>query len=53
MTTDGAGSHATPPERRADVDPPLRVYSCSRLGLQANPPDRRPSSGGWLRRRER
>ncbi|MEI7517939.1 MAG: hypothetical protein WCJ98_05600 [Mycobacteriaceae bacterium] len=51
MTADGAGSHAQPPERRDDADLPLRVFSCSRLGLQANPPVRRPSSGGWLRRR--
>jgi hypothetical protein len=51
MTTAGAEGHAQPPERRDDGDPPLRVHSCSRLGLQANPPGRRPVSGGWLRRR--
>jgi len=51
MTTDGAGSQATPPERRDAGEPPLRVLSCSRLGLQANPPSRRPMSVGWLRRR--
>jgi len=50
MTTNGAGSQATPPERRDAGEPPLRVHSCSRLGLQANPPSRRPL-GGWLRRR--
>lgn len=30
---------------------PLAVYSCSRLGLRANPPASRLSFGGWFRRR--
>jgi hypothetical protein len=28
---------------------PIAVFSCNRLGLQANPPA--PSFGGWFRRR--
>ena len=29
----------------------LRVHSCSRVGLQANPPGQRRTVGDWLRRR--
>lgn len=32
---EGDDSHA---ERHGDVDAPVAVFSCSRLGLQANPP---------------
>jgi hypothetical protein len=28
---------------------PLHVHSCSRVGLQANPPGRRKTVGDWLR----
>ncbi len=30
---------------------PLRLYTCNRVGLQANPPGQRGSIGDWLRRR--
>jgi hypothetical protein len=51
MTTDRFGEVCQPPERRDDGQLPLRVHSCSRLGLQANPPGRRVTIGGWLRGR--
>ncbi len=38
----GDDSHA---ERHGDVDAPVAVFSCSRLGLQANPPGRRLTFG--------
>jgi hypothetical protein len=51
MTTDRWGTTSQPPERRDDADLPVRVHSCSRLGLQANPPGRRLPIGSWLRGR--
>jgi len=51
MTTDRWGLTSQPPERRDDADFPVRVHSCSRIGLQANPPGRRLTIGGWLRGR--
>jgi len=30
---------------------PLRVQTCSRVGLQANPPGQRRTVSDWLRRR--
>jgi hypothetical protein len=35
--------------RQSPGTAPIAVYSCSRLGLQANPPAR--SFGGWFRLR--
>ena len=35
--------------RQSSGTPPIAVHSCSRLGLQANPPAR--SFGGWFRLR--
>ena len=51
MTTDRWGTTPQPPERRDDADSPVRVHSCSRIGLQANPPGRRLAIGRWLRGR--
>ena len=50
MVTDGP---ARQPERDvASTTPaPVTVHSCSRIGLQANPPGFRRSFGDWLRRR--
>lgn len=41
---DGAPS----PDRRDDGA--VRAYSCSRVGMRANPPGIRLPFGGWLRR---
>ena len=38
MATEGRGEHAAPAERGAEIDIPVAVHSCSRVGLQANPP---------------
>jgi hypothetical protein len=51
MTTDRWGLASQPPERRDDADLPVRVITCSRIGLQANPPARRLTIGSWLRGR--
>jgi len=51
MTTDRFGGVSQQAERRDDGQPPLRVHSCSRLGLQANHPGRRVTISGWLRGR--
>ncbi|HTY26865.1 MAG TPA: hypothetical protein VMD51_01800 [Mycobacterium sp.] len=49
MATDGSARH---PEREvAPQSAALCVHSCSRIGLQANPPGFRLSFGDWLRRR--
>lgn len=40
-----------PPGELPDIDAPLRTLSCSRIGLQANPPRARLPLGGWLSRR--
>lgn len=37
--------HTTAPQS------PVRVYNCSRIGLQANPPGFRMPFGDWFRRR--
>lgn len=42
---DSAAELPTHPERGL----PLRVHSCSRVGLQANPPGRRRTVHNWLR----
>lgn len=47
MATDRYGME--PPDRRDEAA--VRVYTCSRIGLRANPPAPRLSLGGWLRRR--
>ena len=45
-------SSARQPEREVALQSPaLHVHSCSRIGLQANPPGFRLSFGDWLRRR--
>jgi len=48
MAAEGRGEHAAPAERRADPEIPIVVHSCSRLGLQANPPGR-SLIGRWRR----
>ncbi|BBZ76834.1 hypothetical protein MANY_21710 [Mycolicibacterium anyangense] len=50
MVTDGP---ARQPERDAasPAAAPVAVHSCSRIGMQANPPGFRLSLGDWLRRR--
>ncbi len=50
MATEGPARH---PERDAasPAPAPLVQVSCSRLGLQANPPGFRRSFSSWLRRR--
>jgi len=49
MGTDGT---ARQPEREVALQfPALHVHSCSRIGLQANPPGFRRSFGDWLLRR--
>ncbi len=48
MAAEGLGEHDAPAERRAGADIPVIVHSCSRLGLQANPPGRR-LIGRWRR----
>ena len=45
MGMDPRGKLPSHPERGL----PLRVHSCSRVGLQANPPGRRKTVGDWLR----
>ncbi|MFM9035249.1 MAG: hypothetical protein ACKOQ4_13365 [Mycobacterium sp.] len=45
MATDWHSHPGQPP--RDDDEPPIRIRTCSRLGLSANP----PGFGGWLRRR--
>lgn len=45
MATDRPG--AQQPDNGADA---VRTYSCSRVGMHANPPGRRLSLPGWFRR---
>lgn len=45
MATESQGSA----DRRDGDDQPIRIRSCSRVGLSANPP--RARFGDWLRRR--
>ena len=45
MGMDPRGELPSHPERGL----PLRVHSCSLVGLQANPPGRRKTVGDWLR----
>jgi len=47
MSTDRPG--APPPDRRDD-DGVVGVHTCSRIGMQANPPGPRLTWGGWRRR---
>lgn len=47
MATDRDGIE--PPERRDDGTE-VRVFTCSRVGLRANPPGRGLSLAGWRRR---
>ncbi len=51
MATETSGSAAQPAGRRSDGQTPIRVYGCSRLGRQANPPAAHTPLGDWLRRR--
>lgn len=51
MATTTSSTPVPPTGRRSDGQVPLRVYSCSRLGLQANPPTIQGPLGGLLRRR--
>ena len=46
MATDGG---VPQPGRPDDTDLPVRIHSCSRIGMQANPP--RSGLGAWLQRR--
>lgn len=46
MATDRPGDQS--PDRRDDDA--LWVFTCSRVGMRANPPGSRLSLGGWLRR---
>lgn len=45
MATEGH----SPGDSREDGEQPIRILSCNRLGLHANPP--RAHFGAWLRRR--
>jgi nicotinamidase/pyrazinamidase len=45
------GDAILPRVNRLLADFPVRVHSCSRIGLQANTPGRRLTIGGWLRGR--
>lgn len=45
MATDRPGGQQ--PDNGADA---VRTYSCSRVGMHANPPGRRLSLPGWFRR---
>lgn len=49
MATEGRVEHAQPPEGRGPGNAPVAVRSCSRLGLQANPPSPRLTLGRWRR----
>lgn len=49
MATDRRGPTGQPRERRDGDGATLRIHSCGRIGMQANPP--RSRLGGWLRRR--
>ena len=51
MATNASGTPVPPEGRRSDGQVPIRVYDCSRLGLQANPPDTKGPFGGLRRRR--
>lgn len=51
MSTNMSGPQVPPAGRNGDTEVPIRVYGCSRLGLQANPPTVRGPLSGWLRRR--
>ena len=51
MATNTSGAPIPPTGRRSDGQVPIRVYGCSRLGRQANPPEIRGPLGGLLRRR--
>jgi len=48
MATEWRGPQGQPADRQDDSDIPLRIYNCSRLGMQASPP--RARLGNWLRR---
>lgn len=48
MAAEGYGDHGQSADRRADPEIPVVVHTCSRLGLQANPPGRR-LMGRWRR----
>lgn len=48
MATDGRGHLGPPADRRDGGEPPIRVHTCGRIGMQANPPRTRLS--GWLRK---
>jgi hypothetical protein len=49
MAMDSRGELPSHPEQGL----PLHVHSCSRVGLQANPPGRRKTVGNWLRSHSR
>ena len=49
MATDGRGPLGPPADRRDPDELPLRIHTCGRIGMQANPP--RARLGGWLRKR--
>ena len=48
MATEWRGPQAQPADRQDDSDTPVRIYNCSRLGMQASPSPTR--LGNWLRR---
>ena len=48
MATEWRGPQGQPADRQDDSDIPVRIYNCSRLGMQASPS--RTRLGNWLRR---
>ena len=48
MAAERRGAGDQPPQRRDDDAVPLRIHTCTRVGMQANPP--RAGLGGRLRR---